>query len=199
MLAAIGVVLAVITAVVRAGIVGSAHDFSNSGWSGGEVCAVCHTPHDAERTAIGGPAWNHKMSAATYTLYSSPTMKATVGQPTGVSKLCLSCHDGTVALDSFGGKIGSTTIKGSALIGTDLNAMHPISFRYDSALASRDSTLYDPSSKSSGIGSTIDRDMLYDGKMECATCHDVHDRHGNDHLLRMTDAGSALCLTCHNR
>ena len=41
--------------------------------------------------------------------------------------------------------------------------------------------------------------MLYDGKMECATCHDVHDKQGNAGLLRKTDVGSALCLTCHNR
>lgn len=181
------------------GIVGSAHDFSNSGWSGGEVCAVCHTPHGADTSLSGGPAWNHRPSTATYTLYSSPTMKATLSQPTGVSKLCLSCHDGTVALDSFGGKIGSTTISGSALIGTNLNRMHPISFAYDSGLAARDDTLYDPASRNSGLGGTIDRDMLYDGKMECATCHDVHDEQGNVHLLRKSDAGSALCLTCHDR
>src|ERR1041385_334859 len=60
-----------------------------------EVCIFCHTPH---RATGEQPLWNHAGSAATYTPYSSSTLKAAVGQPTGASKLCLSCHDGTVAL-----------------------------------------------------------------------------------------------------
>jgi len=43
--------------------------------------------------------WNHQMSSVTnYIVYTSPTLKAVVGQPDGSSRLCLSCHDGTVAL-----------------------------------------------------------------------------------------------------
>ena len=60
-----------------------------------DICIFCHAPHN---TTGVGPLWNHALSAATYTPYSSSTLKATVGQPTGASKLCLSCHDGTVAL-----------------------------------------------------------------------------------------------------
>ena len=67
------------------------------------------------------PLWNHKVTTATYTLYSSPTLKATLSQPTHYgSKLCLSCHDGTVALDSFGGNTGTTFIDSSNSVGTDL-------------------------------------------------------------------------------
>jgi len=79
-------------------------------------------------------------------------MDSTPGQPDGVSKLCLSCHDGTVALDSYGGVNGSTIITGSALLGTDLSTSHPISMKYDAALASTDGKLWDPTSKDSGLG-----------------------------------------------
>src|ERR1051326_4728424 len=60
-----------------------------------EVCFFCHTPH---RGTGQTPLWNHTLSSVTYTPYSSSTAKATIGQPTGASKLCLSCHDGTVAI-----------------------------------------------------------------------------------------------------
>jgi len=83
------------------GILDSKHDLSVSGpgpakaLSESEVCLFCHTPH---RAVSQTPLWNHRMSEASYTPYTSSTTKAAVGQPTGSSKLCLSCHDGTVAL-----------------------------------------------------------------------------------------------------
>ncbi len=185
--------------VAYAGISGSDHDFSGSGWSGGEICVVCHTPHAADTSVTGAPLWNHEVTTATFTPYSSSTLTATVGQPTGTSKLCLSCHDGTVAIDSFGGATGTNFINGSDLIGTDLSNDHPISFAYDTALATSDGGLNDPSSQNSGLGGTIDEDMLFNGNMECASCHDVHDSAGNSKLLVKSNASSALCLTCHNK
>ena len=55
---------------------GSPHDFRAQGWSGGTLCGVCHTPHHADVAVPKAPLWNHKYSTATYTLYSSPTLKA---------------------------------------------------------------------------------------------------------------------------
>ena len=177
-------------------IVGSAHDFSSAGWNtSGEICIACHTPHNA--MAGYEPLWNHDVTVASFTLYSSDTLDATPGQPDGVSKLCLSCHDGTVALDSFGGFIGTTDyITGDALLGTSLSNDHPISFAYDTALSIADGELADPSTVVSGLGGTIDADMLFGGQMECASCHDVHGS-GESHLLVMDNAASALCLLCH--
>ncbi|HEX9047738.1 MAG TPA: hypothetical protein VF988_11995, partial [Verrucomicrobiae bacterium] len=112
-----------------------------------EVCVFCHTPHFATGD---GPLWNHTMSSAFYTPYSSATLKATVGQPTGASRLCLSCHDGTVALGSLhnpasGIDMNVTTMpSGRSNLGTDLSADHPISFVYDHALAVADGNLLDP-------------------------------------------------------
>lgn len=181
-------------------IAGSVHDFSAMGWSGGQICLPCHTPHNADTTVAGSPLWNHEVTVATYALYSSGTLDAAPGQPAGVSKLCLSCHDGTVALDSFGGNTGATYITGSDLIGTDLSNDHPISFTYNDALATTDGELHPPSTTDSSLGGTIDDDMLFSGNLECASCHDVHDKYpANPSLLVITNAGSALCLVCHDK
>lgn len=182
-------------------ILNSAHDFSGETWNTTtEVCIVCHTPHNADISVSEAPLWNHETTAASFTPYSSPTLDATVGQPSASSKLCLSCHDGTIALDNFGGTTGGTSfITGSTLIGTNLLDDHPISFVYDAALATTDGGLYDPTTANSGLGSTIDADLLFGGQMQCASCHDVHNGSGESYLLRMSNNASALCLTCHNK
>ena len=186
-----------------AGIRGSAHDFSGLD-SEQQICIFCHTAHEADTTVSDAPLWNHTNTRKTFQVYNSPTMEATVGQPSGASKLCLSCHDGTVAVDSYGGKIGSIRMGIPLAVGADeLANDHPISFVYDDALAQRDAGVFPPSSQPSGLGGTIDSNMLIANKMECSSCHDVHNESQtaavNDHLLRITQAQSQLCLTCHNK
>ena len=182
------------------GITNSKHDFSTKAWSGGSICVVCHTTHAADTTVADAPLWNHEVTAATFTPYSGAgTLDAIVGQPSGVSKLCLSCHDGTVALDSFGGNTGGSTIGGGANVGIDLSDDHPISFPYDATLATTDGGLHDPSGTNSGLGGTIADDLLFGNSLECGSCHDVHDAAGNTRLLRVLNTNSALCLTCHNK
>jgi len=185
--------------MASAQITGSEHDFSGAGFSGGEICVVCHAPHNNVANVTGAPLWNHEVTQATFTVYTSDTLDATdVTQPDGQSKLCLSCHDGTVAIDSFGGATGTNFVTGAALLDTNLSNDHPISFTYNSALAALDGGLRDPSVATSGLGSTIAADMLFGGSLECASCHDVHD----DTIapfLRVSNAASALCLTCHDK
>ena len=187
------------------GITGSAHDFSGAGWNAtGEMCIVCHTPHNADITVAEAPLWNHEVTVATYTLYSSPTLDATdMGQPAANSKLCLSCHDGTVALENFGGTTTGTNflVDGdAAFIGTDLSDDHPISFTYDAALAGTDVGLWDPTTKTTGAGGgTITNDWLFNNQLQCASCHDVHNAANVSFLLVKDNAASALCLTCHNK
>ena len=185
-------------------IVGSAHDFHLTSWNtGGEICKVCHTPHNSDITVLNAPLWNHQLSAVTsYTVYSSATMNAVVGQPDGSSKLCLSCHDGTVALENFGGvTTGTHPMTGTSLVGTTLNNDHPVSFTYDAALAVADPGLFNPATQPSGLGGTIAANMLIGGKMQCSSCHDVHNSAPGNlaSLLVKSNAASALCLTCHNK
>ena len=98
---------------------GTRHNLSTSGPGttraaavGGtsEVCVFCHTPHGATAADQGGatlraPLWNRRVPAgATYTPYTSSSMDSQTivagfnNQPGGSSKLCLSCHDGTLAI-----------------------------------------------------------------------------------------------------
>ncbi len=130
-------------------------------------CDGCHVPHNADRLP-GVPLWNGSETAITFTMYSSKTFQATIdGQPSGASKLCLSCHDG--ANPNF--LWMSDTKKFQA---GDLVNSHPISFVYDSALAAADGALKDPSQPST-LGRTIAQDLLdAESKMQCNSCHDVH-------------------------
>lgn len=160
-----------------------------------EICVFCHTPHNAGRA----PLWNRGNPGRTYTLYSSSTLNAVVGQPDGSSLMCLSCHDGTIALGhvnsrtsdiSFGGSnyIPSTN---STYFSTDLTDDHPISFTYDAALASTDGELNTPSTIHSSI-------HLDNGKMQCTSCHDAHGETYYN-FLRLAGEQSVLCMTCHNK
>ncbi len=194
-------VLFVCTQGAWGSISGSSHDFSGNGWSGGKICEPCHTPHNADTSFQGGPLWNHELSTATYTLYSSSTMDATVDQPGPISKACLSCHDGTVAVDSFGGATGSNMITGAANIGTDLSHDHPIGM------------LWLHQTVGSGGGGGVDctpchfgapRKVVFFGntygvdiKMECASCHDVHNGTDLPNMTVESMTNSLLCFQCH--
>lgn len=195
----------VIAQIANAAITGSKHDFSAKSWNpSGQICIVCHTPHNATSTIA--PLWNHVLTSATFTVYSSPSLNASVGQPSSSSKACLSCHDGTVGLDAFGGNLtGTEFIVGGERLGTDLSNDHPVSFTYDATLASNDGSLHNPTTKTVSAlgGKTIDQGMLIGNKVECGSCHDVHNNKGDapttSNLLLVNNAGSALCLTCHNK
>lgn len=201
----LGAGLLVTANVAGAGtIVGSAHDFTASSWSGGQICVACHAPHNTAVIA-DAPLWNHANSVATYTVYTSSTTNATIAQPGSTSKLCLSCHDGTVAVNSFGGTTGTIFLTGTDSMGTNLTNDHPIGFTYDAALVTADGAL-NPITTAVTIGSggktrvgTIASNMLYSGKMECASCHDVHNTFtaATGKLAKVSMAASALCTTCH--
>ena len=184
-------------------IAGSAHDFSGAGWSGGEICLPCHTPHNADTTEPDAPLWNHAVTSAVYTLYDSPTMDETPEQPQGNSKLCLSCHDGTVALDSFGGSTGSTFIDSAADLTTDLSDDHPVSvyWSHQTGLGpgggGGGGAAYCTNCHGAHGPDPPDRLPFFDHYVECSTCHNVHNGTGYAHLLRKTLAGSELCLECH--
>jgi len=67
-----------------------------------EVCVYCHTPHGSN-TNVSAPLWNRARSTATYTTYDqlgTTSLTQTVTAPGPNSITCLSCHDGTLAIDS---------------------------------------------------------------------------------------------------
>lgn len=160
-----------------------------------QICIFCHTPHNASPAA---PLWNRTDPGSTYIPYSSSTAVAAPGQPTGASILCLSCHDGTVALGnvlSQGTDIpmaGGITVMppGSGRLGTDLRDDHPISFAYTPGLANQNAELVDPGTLTGAVR------LDANGQMQCTACHDPHEDTYGNFLVKLNHA-SALCTTCH--
>lgn len=202
---ALGVALSVTVAAHAASIKGSAHDLSDSNggaYSETQLCVFCHTPHNSNdytsATLSAAPLWNHQVTQETsYTLYSSigsATLNASLGQPGDISKACLSCHDGTIAINAYGGATTGTALGAvNANLGTDLSDDHPVGFTFDTALQTADGELNDPSAAPiSGWLFGVGKDQ-----MECATCHDVHNTPGVSYFLRVSNVQSGLCLTCH--
>ncbi len=160
------------------------------------VCIFCHTPHRARRDIPY--LWNRQDSTANYTPYQSSTLFASVGQPTGASKLCLSCHDGTIALGALVSELSEVPFaggirfipEGPSKIGTDLSDDHPVSFVYDSGLAASNGELAFPS--------TLPPEVKLDNsnQMQCTTCHDPHNNSQGQFLV-LPNIYSELCTACH--
>jgi len=198
-------------------IFNSKHNFASAQWSGGRICVACHTPHKSQMdsASIAAPLWNHTVSSMTYPVYTTSSGYV-LGQPSGISKLCLSCHDGSVAVDAFGGNAGGqqvidgVNLRVNQLLRTTPNAHHVISAQYDTALANA-TGLNDPSTTNVTIGTganqagpgSISNLMLYGpnkNMLECSTCHDVHNRYTvTAPLLKMSRTGftNSLCVVCH--
>ena len=64
-----------------------------------QICIFCHIPH--QKGSATRYLWNRFDPTNPYIPYLSSTLKADVGQPTGASRMCLSCHDGTIALGAI--------------------------------------------------------------------------------------------------
>ncbi|MBI4269800.1 MAG: hypothetical protein HY615_05655 [Candidatus Rokubacteria bacterium] len=184
----------------HASIVDTVHNLSVSGPGPvrvpgvGEVCVFCHTPHRATQTRA---LWNRDLPPTTYDLYRSSTLEATLNQPTGASRLCLSCHDGTTALGNLRvpPKTGPVTLgplTGRASLGTDLSDDHPVSFVYDATLALKQGQLEDPSTLAKVVPLDDTR------QLQCTTCHDPHENRYRK-FLRLDDRSGALCTACHRQ
>ena len=187
-----------------------------------QVCLFCHTPHHANTSLadIRAPLWNRAVDRSRiYVVYSSPTLLGSPGNPTQtVSILCLGCHDGThgpvatngYSVDDKHGLIngpgfpppnqflencsschpGGTSPVGAALrLGPDLGSSHPIAVDYPTGVTSR---FVQPPDAQRGWSDA----KLYNGKVECPTCHEVHNP-AIPPFLRRSNASSLLCYTCH--
>jgi predicted CXXCH cytochrome family protein len=174
-----------------------------------EVCVFCHTPHGAlDRT----PLWNREARVSGYTPYDSPSLDANPGQPNGYSKLCLSCHDGTIAIGevrNLRGAPGNIAVAntnggmmpaGNTHIGTDLMNDHPVSFEFTTTIANNDTELVQPTTDISPL-------RLFQGGagtnstfVQCTTCHDPHTNAQAKFLRKpLTGRTDNLCLTCHDK
>ena len=165
------------------------------------ACLYCHAPH----SGMAGPAtplWNQQLSVQTYTNYTSSTYHQTGIQPPlgSTTKLCLSCHDGTVAPGQTVayGKLSMTgSMKTTSKFGPDLRSSHPVSMKIPLADSPEVSNLLSISPPTTADPSV----KLVKGNVECDTCHDPHVQ-GKDPIVLdfLTRDGSngALCLACHD-
>lgn len=164
-------------------VVGSRHDLSTA--TTPEVCEFCHTPHSANTnsTIPGAPLWNRAETTQTFTLYGSSTMNVAVSQPGGISRLCMSCHDGVNASTVVHGNAVSTKHdlvkppghpapdttsepncerchtdlysgnRRTLVLGTDLSNDHPISLPYPTA--AQDPAFKTPADAGQGLGRNV--------------------------------------------
>ena len=160
-------------ATAQTGIAGSGHDMRPL-LGINEICVPCHTPHNAIENA-GYPLWNRAAHESAIFAGSGPA-----------SQVCLSCHDGTVAVDSYGGNTGSIFLSGDALIDST-GEHHPIG----------SSAVYEVGPDYHPITDDTSPVKTFNTQVECSSCHNAHNSEfGN--FLAETMEGSLLCLTCHN-
>jgi predicted CXXCH cytochrome family protein len=164
-------------------------------------CLYCHAPHSAMAGPLT-PLWNQQLSVQTYANYSSSTYHQTGVQPPlgSPTKLCLSCHDGTVAPGQTiaYGKLSMTgSMKATSKFGNDLRASHPVSMKTPLT----DSPVLNVLLSTSPPSTADPKVKLVKGNVECNTCHDPHvqikDPIVQDFLVRDASNG-ALCLSCHD-
>ena len=167
-----------------------------------DFCVYCHAPH----SGVGGmtPLWNQTLSKQTYTPYTSSTYVES-GNPNPTpgtdSTLCLSCHDGSVAVGTTAA-YGKVTTHGAMnspdVLGNNLSSSHPFSL----ILPITDSP--DLVSTLASGGTTADTTgavKLIKGNIECTSCHNAHvqakDPVAQNFLVKDSSSG-ALCLACHD-
>ncbi len=222
------------------GIQGTKHDLSAAnglltGSAETRICVFCHTPHfaakasDLPASVNYYPLWNHNLSTVTsYLTYTNGVLADPVNPanpvnlnadlsagPGGVSQLCLSCHDGSMAVNSYGyfennptkgaNNILIQSIGGGAGAGFqigaggDLSNHHPVGFNYD-AVAAVDTGIFPSDTIMNGSSGLPISAFLWNGNIECVSCHSVHNK-GNDGytFLWVDDTNSQLCLSCHDK
>lgn len=230
---------AVITTGLVASIVNTKHNLSISGTgtvkstSETEVCVFCHVPHFAQ--PVGKPLWNRSMPTTDYVMYDSdylrrmgyPSIAADLGSandtPGALSRQCLSCHDGTIAVGAvsklrydydgttipMSGVDPDGTIIDTAIsfIGTDLSHHHPVGAIYNTTIQK----VFGVGTRTSELKATPDSPIKlyeyagYSGKyVECSSCHDPHTNQAAK-FLRYSTGGShganiyGTCTSCHDK
>ena len=185
-----------------------------------QVCVFCHTPHGG---SLDGPLWNRENPTTSYTHYNSASL-STYLQGLAINRavskeslLCLSCHDGSIAINSlvnysntvpnpthYGGgsisipitpdgdpgpKIGAS-IENPEAHG-DLSDDHPISFAYGSVVAQK-------ATEFKSVDIAEEKGVRFfgsDDRVECSSCHDPHVKYDPDYKLFGTDLVSGADIS----
>lgn len=162
-------------------------------------CTFCHAPHDSTPSV---PLWNHNATTAAPQIYSSSTLRSTVTPATAVdsSRLCLSCHDGTIALGDTVNNGLVPFIQGASYklpTSSASNLNNAVGFSDDHPFAFVPTT-------STEVGNPPPGDpvSLESSKIQCITCHEPHEQSRDSttgKFLVKSNARSAICITCHSK
>lgn len=184
------------------------HNLSSSGTgtykttSTTEICIMCHTPHTS--SLFNAPLWNRTNPSGPYNMYNSPTIDMIFSSDPQLQSLaCLSCHDGSTALDMLLNAPGSGNPPtnwewsggldkiqdGITKVGTNLADDHPVSVSYDTTKDAE----FNPV-----VNGKINDIPIFgpDGRVECSSCHNPHEA-DLKLFLRKDNSLSKLCTSCH--
>lgn len=155
------------------------------------------------------------VTSSTFTIGVDPSAK-------GITLMCMSCHDGITTIQNIinvpgggtatafddtldqigdlpydiilgGGGPNIGNLYGPSFAGNvNLSDDHPVSFTWVAGLPGiKEPATWPPNTvKLFTLGGNA--------RMECATCHDPHDT-TYPPFLRMSNANSGMCLTCHDK
>ncbi len=157
------------------------------------------------------PLWAHALSTYQYNLYNAnatyigPNTAAYDASPTNLagqrSRMCLSCHDGTVAVagTTYVTAVNNILWNDGAAAGgigspnpnNGLKGSHPIAVNY-ATVRTNQATEYKDISADPDV-------KLETNKVQCTSCHEPHNKVVGTKMLNKSNASSALCTTCHNK
>lgn len=196
-------------AAASGSVFNSRHNLSTSGkgeirsTTETRVCIFCHSSHNASSE---GPLWNHVTTTpGKFNTYTRSTLDSKPEQPNGATKLCLSCHDGTIAVGAIRGlsqpipmrnvgQFGEIPSSKKSHIGTDLTGTHPVSIKYDQSTAIADKNLrWPPIDSENKVGPDAN------GYVQCTSCHDPHDdSRSTKYPFWKKATFDEVCKVCHN-
>lgn len=202
-----------------AGVVGSKHDMTTATGAAAQttgataqVCVFCHTPHGSDASVTAAPLWNKSLPIATdFQDYTSSTLDGTADLAGSPSLACLSCHDGTQAMDTVlnaptnasgynynasGAQIDTGAVDVMAgepvpVLGEDLRDDHPVSVEYAGGGATF------------GTAYTANNAAYADSAFQAVVLVSGNSRAGASGLLPLyekTAGGNAFveCASCHD-
>jgi cytochrome c553 len=217
---ALGAGAAYAAAGAGTGVLGSVHDMRNSATVGAtdfdgnnRVCAFCHTPHHAQTNVNADdyyPLWSRQIDTNTFDPYRSATINAVdyaADIAIGPTRLCMSCHDGSIAPDQHYGRAGGAQkltddsfgkagvgfLDAVAGTGNGLTNDHPVGFNYNDIAAgpaiNTDDTAGNTNvaNKDNWIRSATGGTLVYKGNAANIT---VQSRLYQDQYM--------TCATCHD-
>ena len=164
-------------------------------------CTYCHAPHSG--LATGKALWNQTLTRQVYNLYTSTTYHQVGEQPVlgANSNLCLSCHDGTVA-------VGQTLVSGQVatlgkmyaadVFANNLQSSHPVSVLTPLKDGSSLVATLSANGQTADVTGAI---KLVNGNIECTSCHNPHVEATDPiakKFLAKNSVNGAMCLACHD-